>query len=206
MGRAPVVFLFPLPASLTLPKVALPFHIFEPRYQQMVNDALKHETPIAVLPLINGELASRICYAGVPQLLNRHEDGRMEIALTGETRCRLGELVKEQPYLVYEFRVEDENEAFSERTKFARECIYDGLISWGEEKVPSEGQLETFKEVLTDPQSLLSYATMFLVEDINERLKIMEARSWETKAAMIFKTLGPKEMSLGPFLPPMKWK
>jgi len=200
------VFLFPLHTSLTLRKVALPFHIFEPRYRQMVNDALEQEIPIAVLPIVDGRYAGRVCYGGVPQLLHRYDDGRMEIAISGDTRCRLGDIIQDQPYLICEYQEETENQNLSERTRFARECIYEGLMSWGEQKIPGPEQLETFKGMLAEPESLLSYGNLFLVEGIEQKMRVVEEPSWERKAEMIFKTLGPKEMSLGPFLPPMKWK
>ena len=200
------VFLFPLKTSLTLRKLALPFHIFEARYRQMVNDALEQQLPIAVLPVFDGRYQGRACYGGIPQLLHRYDDGRMEIAISGDIRCRLGEVTQDHPYLVCEFEEESEDHKLSERSRFARECIHEGLLSWGEQKIPGEDQLETFKGMIADPESLLSYGNLFLVDDIDQKMRVVEARSWEMKAEMIFKALGPKELSLGPFLPPMKWK
>lgn len=200
------VFIFPLRSSLTLRKVALPFHIFETRYRQMVNDALEQQLPIAVLPILDGRLQGRVCYGGIPQLLHRYDDGRMEIAISGDLRCRLGEVTKDQPYLVCDFEQESEDHRLSERSRFARDCIFEGLMSWGEQKIPGADQLETFKGMIADPEGLLSYGTLFLVEDMEQKMGVVEERSWDLKAEMIFKALGPKEVSLGPFLPPLKWK
>lgn len=200
------VFLFPLPGSLTLPKVALPFHIFEPRYRAMINAALEQEIPVAVIPPLSHNYSGRVCYGGVPQLLQRYEDGRMDIAIAGDVRCRLGEMLKTEPYLVSEYEAEDEDATLSAKSAFARECIHDGLVSWGQVKIPGDDQFEIFKRVIKESESLLSYGTLFLVEEMDQKLKVIEERKWDKRAEMIFKTLGPKEVSLGPFLPPLKWK
>src|SRR5262245_32721223 len=50
-GAAPV---FPLPDVVLFPHVALPLHIFEPRYRQMVSDALEEERYIAMALLKPG--------------------------------------------------------------------------------------------------------------------------------------------------------
>lgn len=51
-GTAP---LFPLPNAVLFPHVALPLHIFEPRYRQMVADALAENRWIAMALLKPGE-------------------------------------------------------------------------------------------------------------------------------------------------------
>lgn len=50
-GTAPI---FPLPDVVLFPHVALPLHIFEPRYKQMVADALEEERLVAMALLKPG--------------------------------------------------------------------------------------------------------------------------------------------------------
>ena len=42
--------MFPLPGALLLPRARLPLHIFEPRYLQMLDDALK--TPARLIGMV----------------------------------------------------------------------------------------------------------------------------------------------------------
>jgi len=86
--------LFPLPGAILFPRSQLPLHIFEPRYREMVKDAIDGPGRIAMIqphrldddneaPLYSvgcvGELV------GVEEL----EDGRYNIVLLGSNRFRL---------------------------------------------------------------------------------------------------------------------
>lgn len=84
--------LFPLPGALLLPRARLPLHIFEPRYLQMFEDALK--TPHRLIGMIQpagsgeGKLHSIGC-AGRITAFSETEDGRYMITLTGISRYRI---------------------------------------------------------------------------------------------------------------------
>jgi Lon protease-like protein len=50
---------FPLPGALLLPRARLPLHLFEPRYLQMLDDALKTETRLIGMVQPNPSPAAR---------------------------------------------------------------------------------------------------------------------------------------------------
>jgi hypothetical protein len=94
MSRTLRVPIFPLPGAILFPRSQLPLHIFEPRYRDMVRDAIDGGGQIAMIqpqrpdddneaPLFAvgcvGELV------GVEEL----EDGRFNIVLLGSHRFRL---------------------------------------------------------------------------------------------------------------------
>lgn len=94
MSRTLRVPLFPLPGAILFPRSQLPLHIFEPRYREMVRDAIDGVGRIAMIqphrldddnkaPLYDvgcvGELV------GVEEL----EDGRFNIVLLGSNRFRI---------------------------------------------------------------------------------------------------------------------
>ncbi len=88
------VSVFPLPGALLLPRSRLPLHIFEPRYLQMLDDALKtKERLIAMVqpnPSLNDEKKlHRIGCAGRVTQFSETEDGRYLITLTGISRFRI---------------------------------------------------------------------------------------------------------------------
>lgn len=100
-----VVPLFPLSGVILLPRGHLPLNIFEPRYLNMVDDAMAGDRIIAMVqpfghpangeapPLMPVGCAGRITsYAETP-------DGRYLISLSGVCRFRLGdELAAHAPY------------------------------------------------------------------------------------------------------------
>ena len=91
--RAP---LFPLAGAILFPRSQLPLHIFEPRYREMVRDAVDGDGRIAIIqpqlvePAPNKEppLYSVGCVGEIVGL-EELEDGRYNIVLNGSNRFRL---------------------------------------------------------------------------------------------------------------------
>ena len=89
--------LFPLPGALLLPRARLPLHIFEPRYLQMLEDALKTRQRMIGMIQPRGMPAggggekrlSAIGCAGRLTAFSETEDGRYMVTLTGISRFRL---------------------------------------------------------------------------------------------------------------------
>ena len=48
-GTMPLLPLFPLPNVVLFPGVPLPLHIFEPRYREMVREALRTDKTFAIV-------------------------------------------------------------------------------------------------------------------------------------------------------------
>ena len=98
------VSVFPLPGALLLPRSRLPLHIFEPRYLQMLDDALK--TPERLIGMIqpnpcqsNESKLHQIGCAGRVTQFSETEDGRYLITLSGVSRFRIkSELDAFTPY------------------------------------------------------------------------------------------------------------
>lgn len=196
------IFLFPLNNSLLLRKVTLPYHIFEPRYRQMVHDAIKTQTPVGVVPVdVNNNYQGEVCVAGVPQVLNTYPDGRMDIYITGSVKCRLTSFDQENPYKVYYYRPLLEVSDLGDRWIMELESLKQFLIKWSTKFLPDPLQQETFAKALQDNETLISYSVLFLIEDLSLKKKVVEASEMSRKVELLMKALGPKEISLGPFLP-----
>lgn len=87
--------IFPLGGALLLPRARLPLHIFEPRYRQMIEDAMK--TPERLIGMIQPNVMpgrdenalQNIGCAGRLTQFSETEDGRYLITLGGVSRFRL---------------------------------------------------------------------------------------------------------------------
>ncbi len=83
---------FPLPGALLLPRADLPLNIFEPRYLEMVSDALSGERIIGIIqPRDDNDAAERpglmkVGCAGRITSYAETADGRMLVTLTGVSR------------------------------------------------------------------------------------------------------------------------
>jgi len=74
--------LFPLELVL-LPHEVVPLHIFEERYKLMIGSCLEQDSEFGILWLSDDGLREVGCSARVAQVLERAEDGRMNILAQG---------------------------------------------------------------------------------------------------------------------------
>jgi Lon protease-like protein len=89
--------LFPLPNVVLFPSVCLPLHVFEPRYREMVSDALDGDRLIGMVllrPGWEGNYEGRpavypVGCSGLITHVERLEDGRYNLMLRGVDRFRI---------------------------------------------------------------------------------------------------------------------
>jgi Lon protease-like protein len=200
------LFLFPLSNSVLFKKVTLPYHIFEPRYRQMVRDALAMQIPIAIVPFhSSNHYQGRVCVAGLPHVLSSYPDGRMDIYITGTLKCRTTEFESEDPYLVYSYRPIEEDLSIDDSSSIELESFRTLLERWALHFLPDPVQRETFSNTLEDAELLVNYCTVFLVDELAIKKAVMEAGTLLEKIRILMQVIGPKEVSLGPFMPTLKF-
>ena len=111
MSRLLRVPLFPLPGAILFPRSQLPLHIFEPRYREMVRDAIEGSGQIAMIQPQSADEDKPLLYpvgcvgeiVGVEEM----EDGRFNIVLLGSNRFRtVRELDSEAAYRSAEIDIE----------------------------------------------------------------------------------------------------
>jgi hypothetical protein len=89
--------------------VALPLHIFEPRYRLMVKRCMESRTPFGVINIGAGQLATIGTIADIREA-TRYVDGRWDLVTLGTTRFRVIRLDRDAPYLRAEIALLDEPE------------------------------------------------------------------------------------------------
>lgn len=88
------VAVFPLPNAVVLPGSYLPLNIFEPRYLNMVQDAMESHRLIGMIQPRDDSSKPELYRVGCAGRITRyHEslDGRLEIVLTGLCRFRVAD-------------------------------------------------------------------------------------------------------------------
>ena len=94
--------LFPL-QLVAFPGAAVPLHIFEERYREMVGEAEAGGTEFGIVRTIaRGEengIANTGCTVTVESVVNRYPDGRFDVVTRGRRRFRIVSLDDERAYL-----------------------------------------------------------------------------------------------------------
>jgi Lon protease-like protein len=85
--------LFPLGIVL-LPTEQLPLHIFEDRYQELIGECLAEEREFGLVYADDAGLRDIGTRAAVTEVLDRFDDGRMNVVVEGRERFRLLELTE----------------------------------------------------------------------------------------------------------------
>ena len=97
----------PLPGALLFPHALLPLYIFEPRYRQMLADALHSNRMFAVAmqkPGRSRETPSPVAGLGLIRVSVRHKDDSSHLILQGIARVELDSAVRYKPYRVQRIR------------------------------------------------------------------------------------------------------
>lgn len=96
-----------LPNATLFPQALLPLYIFEPRYRQMLADALHSHRLFAVAmqrPGSTRETPSTVAGLGLIRVSVRHKDDTSHLILQGIARVELGEVIRYKPYRLHRMR------------------------------------------------------------------------------------------------------
>ena len=96
-----------LPGATLFPQALLPLYIFEPRYRQMLADALHSTRMFSVAlrkPGGSRESPSPVAGLGLIRVSVGHRDGTSHVVLQGIARVKLEETVRYKPYRIQRIR------------------------------------------------------------------------------------------------------
>ena len=142
-GPAPDFPLFPL-ALVALPGELVPLHIFEERYKTMVELCLREQREFGIVWLGDDGLQEIGCACAIDRVLERMEDGRLNLVVRGTRPFRVVERVSELAYPagVVEF-LEDRSEEIDPELAQAARVAYAALVSRATEHEVDERELLT---------------------------------------------------------------
>jgi Lon protease-like protein len=134
--------LFPL-GLVVLPSEVVPLHIFEERYKTMVNECLAREQDFGVVWLADDGLREIGCACRIERILERMEDGRMNLLTRGTRPFRVLERRSHLPYPagLIEFLADREEELDPELLGAARDA-YAELVRRATDRDPEPDELD----------------------------------------------------------------
>lgn len=139
--------LFPL-GIVALPGEAVPLHVFEDRYRKMIEQCLRAD-PVSpqrefgIVWLSDEELKEIGCACEIERVLERMEDGRLNLLVRGTRPFRLIERQDDLPYPagVVEFLTEPDEQPDPLAGETARE-LYAELVEQATDREPEREKLE----------------------------------------------------------------
>jgi len=139
--RAEAFPLFPL-GIVALPGELVPLHIFEERYKTMMNQCLEEEREFGIVWLADDGLREIGCAMAIEQVLERMEDGRMNLLTRGTRPFRVLERQGHLPYPagVVEFVEDRPGDPEPDVVKAAHEA-YAELVKQATDREPDEQEL-----------------------------------------------------------------
>ncbi len=190
--------LFPLDQVTLLPQQVLPLHIFEPRYRQMVSDALDGAGQIA-MAVFQGKRWKQE-YHGKPPVrpavcvghIAQHEklaDGRYNVILRGVCRARvISEPPAPEGRLYREAMLEpiglsqDETPVLAKLRSELEEGLEHGTLK---RLAQSDTLLEFVRDEDIPTTALLELISFTLVEDKEKRYRLLEEGDADTRAGIV---------------------
>ena len=191
------ISIFPLSNFIFFPQTSVPLNVFEPRYIQMVDDAMKGDRIIGMVQPKKSNQTIPILYnvgcAGKIISFNETEDGRYLIVLDGISRFKILEELNNDK-LYRECKVNFDN--FSndinnqkEEIKFSDlELIFKNLKSLFNKQGYAINWKELEKQSLDQTINALSMASPFSLEEKQVLLETINLNERKLKLEEILKT------------------
>ena len=203
MSRTLRVPIFPLAGAILFPRSQLPLHIFEPRYREMVRDAVDSDGLIAIVQpqLVEVEDDSKqplypVGCVGEIVGLEELEDGRFNIVLNGSNRFRIvSEVQLDTPYRNADLDVgafddrEPEPLGMTERAEVEREArrLGDALglaVDWS-----AVSRL--------DDEMLVNAIAQVAPFDVSAKQALLESRTLDDRADLLVQLMQFPRLSQG---------
>jgi Lon protease-like protein len=167
--------IFPLPLVL-LPTELAPLHIFEERYKRMINLCIEEGAEFGIVWLGDSGLADVGCTARITELIDRMEDGRMNIVVRGGKPFRLLRRVEELPYPAGDIELLEDEQAASDTHADAARSTYAEVVEKATDERPGD-------EDLADMDAYKMAATIELEPALKQRL--LDSRSEDERLEIV---------------------
>ena len=200
-----------LPNATLFPQALLPLYIFEPRYRQMLADALHSTRMFSVAmqrPGTGREVPSPVAGLGLIRVSVGHRDGTSHLILQGLARVELEETVRYKPYRVQRIRplrsppcdnvkvdalVAKVRELLEERIELGLPFPFPVMSPEKAEQTSapsfSPKEILTYLDSITDPEQTADLVSCAVLPGAVERQSILETVDVEARLRRLIRFL-----------------
>jgi ATP-dependent Lon protease len=186
-----------LPQATLFPQALLPLYIFEPRYRQMLADALNSHRMFSVAmqkPGTTRESPFPVAGLGLIRVSVSHRDGTSHLILQGLARVELEDTVQRRPYRIHRIRplptppcdsvmidalVAKVRELLQERMDLGLSFPFPVMSAGKSQSHPASSSISPkeiihFLDSITSPEQVVDLVSCAVLSDAAERQEILE--------------------------------
>ena len=185
--------LFPFPLVL-LPTEQVPLHIFEERYQELIAECLEDGTEFGLVFADDDGIREIGTRAAVVEVLDRFEDGRLNIVVEGKERFRLAELTSGRNYQTGDVTplVDENDPPETPSVERARELFSRLRELTGSDIETPASETPQLSYALASRVELMPEIKLELLSELSERVRLEEcASSWRALRSPSSAVAGP---------------
>ena len=181
-----------LPETVLFPQGTLPLHIFEPRYREMLDDALQTHCMICVGSLTSNETPNpadcteRVGSIGLIRISKQTDDGRSNLVLHGVARVEFGEWQTDSSYPLAEIaRMPSwsmQSGDMHSTIQSLRESLSDVMLRF---PAGLKDQIDETLDSVDDPATLADMVAHQFVREQAIRRKLLEEPSVERRYSIL---------------------
>ena len=179
----------PIQNLVFFPKTAVPLNIENPTVIKMIKDCVEFDSPIG-LSLMEGfglfvsDVPREICGIGMPIILEETPT-QLKVIINGTGKVRLGAVVQNFPYPVYEAELIEEIEEKLSLEDPKVEKLRAIFVSWLDNSILNETEREQLLNGLTTIDHIVDYISMFIIQDVELRQLILKTDSLSERIQML---------------------
>jgi len=192
-----------LPNATLFPQALLPLYIFEPRYRQMLADALNSNRMFAVAMQKPGnarEVPLPVAGLGLVRVSVSHRDGTSHLILQGIARVELEEAVRYKPYRIHRIKPMQTPPCDSVAADALLAKVRELLEEWIRLDLPlpspvmptspaDKEKILGYLDSITDPEQAADLVSCAVLPDAAERQTILETVDVETRLRRLIQFL-----------------
>ena len=192
-----------LPNATLFPQALLPLYIFEPRYRQMLVDALHSHRMFAVAMQKPGnarEVPLPVAGLGLVRVSVSHRDGTSHLILQGIARVELEEAVRYKPYRIHRIKPMQTPPCDSVAADALLAKVRELLEEWIRLDLPlpspvmpqspaDKEKILGYLDSISDPEQAADLVSCAVLPDAAERQTILETVDVETRLRRLIQFL-----------------
>jgi uncharacterized protein len=201
------VFLFPLVNSVLYPSTSKPLNVFEPRYVEMIKDAIASQTPVAIGFIEDPSAQPEIGFGqklnfvrpiagyGEPIIYEERLDGSLLVFVQGRGKVELGPVhVSQKPYLILDAKKISEVHEVRDELQPQLKSLKKVLNHWIQTHINSVEQREQIIRNLNSSEEIIGCFASYLISDYDMQQLILEENDINSKIKLIYRLVESSEL------------